>query len=283
MSLPAGVITAEGLQAITNLLCKQGHDLPLPPWSPVPTPETTAAYELRRKWIDLGYTIENIGPNWQGKDGNYTKRLSRYAYKTYGLRVPPEVISEVGNIARQHSEGSEVEVEVTRNLNLSAEDFGHEESCWWQSYYHGRCALKTNGGFGLRSFGEFTDYWGNTNSDTVTGRAWVMPVKHDGDRWLPTFETESPDGFIVFNGYGELSGYTPARIIGHMAGMTYRKITFYADPMYVNGESGYLVTNEELATEFDDGGTISLPTEQHSDLHRREQATRMVNGSIVAA
>jgi len=62
-----------------------------------------------------------------------------------------------------------------------------------------------------------------------------MPLKLDElGNLIPTFDTETPAAFVVFNGYGDLGGYAPARIMSHMAGMTYRKITFDAQPMYVN-------------------------------------------------
>ena len=213
--------------------------------------------------------------------------------------MPAELLSEIGNIGRAHSNGSNVEVEVTRDLNLPAEDFAHEDSCWWQSYYHGRCALKSNGGFGLRSFGydEHEEYeyvvgpWANpyytdpatgmprnyvptgkiVRTPAVTGRAWVMPLRYvDGD-FRPTFDAETPDALVVFNGYGDLEGYTPARIVAGMYGMTYRKVNFYADPMYVNGNAGYLVASEEIAANYD-GGSVSLRTPQHANIYNDERA-----------
>lgn len=205
-----------------------------------------------------------LGNEWQTRQGNFTKRLSRHAYKA-GSSIPADVLSEIGNIARAHSTGADYRIEITRDLNMSAADFFHEGSCWWGSYSESRCALKTNGGFGMRSFTDYGD---------VSGRAWVMPLRNaSGDdaapRFVPTFDTDGPDAWMVFNGYGQLDGYTPARIMAQMSGMTYRKVGFDCAPMYVNN-GGYLVTRESIASQYNNGEHISLNVDQHSSLFRTE-------------
>lgn len=248
VTLPAGTISAEGISEIGRYLrdvsCTFGYDDP-----------------ARDNMWRLSYDLEPLGDQWQAKQGNYPKRLSRLAYTKYQLKLTPEVMSKVGTIARDHSTAVDFEVEVTRELNRSPEEFAHADSCWWQSYAGSRCALKSNGGFGLRTF----------EGRYVTGRAWVMPLRQTEDECLvPTFETLQPDAFVVFNGYGVLNGYTPARIVSHMAGMTYRKITFTCSPMYVNNSAGYLVAPEEIATRYTDG-SLYLSTTEHSDLYFTER------------
>jgi hypothetical protein len=98
-----------------------------------------------------------------------------------------------------------------------------------------------------------------------------MPLKLDEfDKFQPTFDSLTPDAFMIFNGYGDLSGYTPARIMAHMAGMTYRKVEFDCSPMYVNNGNGYLVTSEEIAAKYPAGSRVSLYTDTHSTLHHDE-------------
>jgi hypothetical protein len=233
VTLPAGTITREGLQAIRRHIFNH----------------------------DIFVEIDALGDQWQTKTGNYTRRLSKLAYQN-GIKVPPDVLSQVGCIARDHSKSVDVEIDVTRDLNQSASDFYHDDSCWWGQYAESRCALKTSGGFGLRTFGR---------CGSVSGRAWAMPLKKEKNGNLtPTFNTMTPDAFIVFNGYGDLSGYAPARIMAHMAGWTYRKITFTCSPMYVNSPSGYLVAGEELASECE---ALHLNIPQHSDLFDGERET----------
>jgi hypothetical protein len=233
VTLPAGIISAEGMREIRNYLQRQGY-------------------------YDLSYYFEgSVGDHWQTKEGNFTKRLSRHAYKHHHLSLSPEVISHIGNIAGNHSRAVDVEIDVTRKLNESPGYFYHDDSCWWGGYSESRCALKTNGGFGIRSL----------NGNSVTGRAWVMPLKMKGSL-VATFDTMTPDAFVVFNGYGDLSGYAPARIMAHLAGWTYRKIDFSCDPMYVNA-GGYIVAPEDIAGKYTDG-SLRLSVRQHSNLLEEE-------------
>lgn len=249
VTLPAGIISSEGMSTIARYLREQAYGLD--------------DMELRNKLYDLSYRVDEVGTTWQTREGNFTKRLSRFAYKNFGLKLTPDMVSRVGCIGSDHSTAVDFALETTRNLNLSAEEFGHEDSCWWQSYYESRCTLKSNGGFGLRTF----------KNGWVNGRAWVMPLRADLNGGLtPTFDTVTPDAFIVFNGYGDLSGYAPARIMAHMAGMTYRKVAFHCSPMYVNNESGYLVAPEELASKYTDG-TLDIRTTPHSNLFEAERAS----------
>lgn len=240
IALPAGIISADGLTAVRRYL--------------------QMASSL---YHDLSWRMEKLGDQWQAKDGNFTKRLSRLAYKEFQLTLPPDVLSQVGCIARDHSRQVNAVIEITRDLNMRAEDFYHEDSCWWGGYSESRCALKTNGGFGLRSF----------NDDTVSGRAWVLPLRKDErGRMVPTFDTMTPDAFIVFNGYGDLNNYAPARILSHMTGWTYRKITFECSPMYINA-GGYLIAPEGIATQYTD---LSMSVSQHANLFQTEKETASV-------
>lgn len=233
ISLPQGVISDEGMYdiALRVYVCLDRAGVPSSP------------YKILNE-------LEELGQEWQTKRGNFTKRLSRLMYRNRGVKLPPEVLSEIGNIARAHSGGRDFTIEVTRNLNLPAKEFAHGNSCWWQSYADSRCALKSNGGFGLRTF-DTGMYWAD-------GRAWVMPLRHDGDELAPTFNTLSADAYIVFNGYGYLKGYAAARIIAAMNGMTYRKREWCCSPMYINGDSGYLVAPEHL---------LDAPLPRHIDTH----------------
>jgi hypothetical protein len=259
VTLPSGVISDEGMAQIASHLRWWGRR--------VADPYTDEYHDVRGKWNSLSRSLEVMDARWQTKQGNFTKRLSRFAYKEYGLKVPPELLSEIGNMASQQSGGAEYKVAFTRNLNLPAGDFANYDSCWWGSYAASRCALKSNGGFALRTFNTY---------DGVTGRAWVMPLRSVGTlpnsgELAPTFETLDADAFIVFNGYGDMHGYIPARIMAHLAGMTYRKVGFAPGEsvMYVNNEWGYLVAPEEIADRYNDG-EVYFDLAVHSNLYAQE-------------
>lgn len=246
ITLPEGTIDAEGLVAISNYLYQKGE----PYWN-------------------MAYNLDPLGDQWQTRTGNFAKRLSRLAYESHKIKLTPQILSQVGVIASDHSKQVSVQVEVTRDLNKGPEYFYNEESCWWGSYGESRCAFKTNGGFGLRTF--------NGRSGYISGRAWALPLKLGRyEKLIPTFDTVTPAAFVLFNGYGDLSGYAAARVLAHMTGWTYRRIQFSCEPMYVNA-GGYLVAPEEIAQRYTDKHTdqgINLSVALHSSLFRTEQAER---------
>jgi hypothetical protein len=260
IALPAGTISGEGIEEIKRLIRNARYSVD--------------PYVERDGLYNLSHSLEEIGDVWQARDGNYTKRLSRLAYKKFSLKLESSLLSEVGNIARNHSTAVDFNIEVTRDLNLGPEHFVHEDSCWWGSYANSRCWFKSHGGFGLRTFPGGDD--GCTDPDCCggsrpSGRAWVIPLRRDEhDHLVPTFETMEPDAFIVFNGYGDLGGYGPARILAHMSGWTYRKVGFYAEPMYVNNENGYLVAPEEIASNYTDG-ELTIDSPVHFNLFGTER------------
>jgi hypothetical protein len=250
LTLPKGIISEAGIAAISGAVT-----------AALPTKQAVedahAAYcandyttSLQDAWYAasdehekasraVSKAIEAIGHEWQGKRGNYPKRLSSALHKV-GIKLAPATISEVGNLARQYSDDqSEFHIEFTRDLNQSAGYFYHEDSCWWQSYANSRCALKNWGGLAMRTFED-----AESHSDDPSGRVFVFPL---GDDFRPTQNAETAHAYMVFNAYGALGGYSSARIIAHLAGKTYRKVSFGLDidNGYVNSSAGYLVCDVE--------------------------------------
>jgi hypothetical protein len=249
VTLPAGTIDDEGLRLIRYLLRENIQD------------GMDANGYTRYASGVIHEVMEAIGDTWHGKKGNYTRRLSREFYSNHKIKVPEGVLTEVGNLARQHSsDTSEWAVEFTRNLNLSAEDFYHDDSCWWQSYYESRCALKSWGGLAIRSFDEH---------DNVSGRAFIQPLN---DEFAPTHATINAHAFLVYNCYGDLDQAKAARIVSHLTSRTYRKIMVNSDPQYINGDMGWLVADEQTcvsageALGFGWGSHDLLDANRHADL-----------------
>lgn len=249
VELPKGTIDEEGLATIARMLNRDaGID-----WS------------MARSMVD------SVGPEWQGKRGNFTKRLSSAFYKGYSIKLAPEVVSEIGNLARAHSgKGDKWFIEVTRNLNLTAEEFGNEESCWWSNdpqYNESRCAFKHWGGLGLRTYSEETKGSGNRwGAELPEGRAWVQPLN---DALEPTHDTIGAHAYMVYNGYGDLDGYAAARIVAHLTGKTYKKLpgSFTARPQYVNNSTGFLIADAETCANTD---SVSYNYDIHDNLDAQD-------------
>lgn len=264
-TIPAGLISEEAMQQIAAIIrhhsyAVQNEANPEGVWE---GDVYRAAIELRNKWWNFADEVTRMDPQWQTKDGNFTKRLSKLAHKSAGLKVPPALLTQVGNIGRDNSQGAEVQVEMTRNLNLGPEEFYHEDSCWWQSYSDSRCSLKQNGGIGMRTFDD-AGRW-----PRITGRAWVQPLKVDDRGALqPTFDAVKADAYMVYNGYGDLSGYTAVRIVADMVGMSYRKVQFDMSPQYVNNGTGYLVASQDVIAKHEGG--VRIYADIHSTLHHNE-------------
>jgi hypothetical protein len=246
VSIPAGTISEVGLSTIRSTLLQQS----VRTWDP----------RSARPWVDLAHAIPTLGDQWKTDEGTYTKRLSKLAYEKWGLKVPPAVLSAVGNHAQTHAVGANYRIEVTRDLNRPASEFGHRGSCWWTyDYYKSRCAAKTNGVFGLRTF----------RFRSVIGRAWVLPLRIGSRFFKPTFDALDADAFMVFNGYGNLEGAAPARVMAQMTGLTYKKVGFSARPMYVNNDSGYLVGPSEIIEHQE---YVRLDLKRHATLYPQEVA-----------
>lgn len=203
----------------------------------------------------------------------YAKRLRSAIYnatkESFGadgaVGLTPAQMSDIGTIARKGSDPLELQIAVTRDLNQSRSEFGNASSCWWSDYSHSRCTLKSNGGFGIRSFGY--NAYGNRR---VTGRAWVLPCKVDLNGVVrPTFGT--PEAYVVFNGYGDLEEETGAQALAHVLGLSATMRTYIFPPhrMYVNGETARIVaTAETLKRRL----TIASGLEQHATFVEPEEA-----------
>lgn len=219
-------------------------------------------YEFRR-WITVN------GWLYKTDRGTYARRLRSTIYsesKKWAaafadrttVSLPNSVVEKVGQIAREWSTPKTFNIEITRDLNLSRDAFAHSGSCWWTDYAHSRCTLKSNGGFGLRSFDE---------DGNVTGRAWVLPFKAVSDApgadLVPTLSTE-PDAYVVFNSYGEIEERDALRIMAHLTGWTSKNTTlpWGDDQMYINGDAGDMLTRDG------DNNRNRLPRwmDRHADL-----------------
>lgn len=215
VELPGGVISEVGKGAILEILACD-----------------YSLYRISERVFD------EIGMEWQNRRGNFTRRFSSAMFKR-GHKVPGNLLTEIGNVARAHSSnGSAWDIQLSRaRLNESAGYWFNECSCWWGSEGESRCAFKMWGGIGMRSLAL------TTGSGCPSGRAWIQPINGDGE---PISDIDVAAGFVVYNGYGELDGYHGARIVAHLTGNTYCKVVLRSEQQYINGNKGYLVATEEM-------------------------------------
>ena len=256
VTLPEGV-TSTGFYQIRDLVYSHVRSLEAPP-----TGWRRAVEKIRG---------ETIGAEWVTDKGTLPKRISRFLHREAGISLPATVLAEIGNVAKRDARSGEFHVEITRDLNLDADEFAHGGSCWWTEYAVSRCILKTNGGFGLRSFGKYGGW--------ATGRSWVMPMKRQlsGPILTPTFNTDDPDAYVVFNNYGDLGEGIGPVVFAHMLGWVPRRIDFSVDDMWVNHDdarrirSGHLIT--PTAEDFADLTSLHISADDHSSLYQDETTT----------
>ena len=228
--LPRGVIARQGIDKIATLLRNDAGVM---------------------VWGDA--LIEAVGDVWQTRRGNFTRRVSSWAHRIHQVTIPSAILAEIGNIARAFSsDETTFHVELTRDFNRGPAAFYHEDSCWYggnRSYNISLCALKDQGGIGLRSYAS-----DHADADEPNGRAWIEPITIDefGD----ANPTDDPGSgvYVVINCYGALEGYAAARVLAAMIGGSYRKIAVRVLPQYVNGDSGYIVGPSDV---IDNIGKVS--------------------------
>lgn len=239
VTLPDGIISDDGMSEVRRILSYALMD----------------DYDLRWKAIDAAFSVGN---EYVNKDGKFSKRIARWLHKTHGVKVSDDLLSKVGQAAQRASVGGTKRVAFTRQLNLSADEFYHEDSCWWGEYSYSRCTLKSNGGLGIRTFSE--EGW-------VTGRAWAFPLRQtEGGKLVPTFDTAGADAYIVFNGYGDLGEAEQGKVLAAtVEGWVSRKVYFDPGNMYVNA-GGFLVGPADIV----EGGSVGFSLSLHSDLWNSE-------------
>jgi hypothetical protein len=174
------------------------------------------------------------------------KRISKLFYDMGGIKIPPSALTEIGNIAsRESSSRDEYRMFFVRDFNSNADAFTHSSSCWWESYYQGRCLLKH-----YKSIGMLMD-----SGDTFepSGRCWALGLDESLKPELADSESMDCPSYFVFNAYGE-DCIVWARILAQLKGMTYKRIDIddingnvYINRSEKSGKShGYIVSSQDV-------------------------------------
>lgn len=247
-----GQITVVGIREVEKYLMTEARNL-----GAIDQPGSRG----NKMYYLAGAVRRTITRDRTNKEGNYATRVKRMAYKEYSLKLEPEILTNIGNIVTKHARAQNVNVAVTRDVNMPSGEFGNVGSCWWTDYKESRCALKSNGGLGLRAF---------SDAGVVSGRVWVMPMKVGVDgRLYPTFDCDSGI-YFVFNGYGSLVDTMGPRVVQKMTGAeTYMNVTATVDRYYINKGSGYLVGPQQ-AIETASRAGLRFTLAAHSNLFTEE-------------
>lgn len=196
---------------------------------------------VRQQYYNATYKVFDLEPTWVTKEGKFPKRLAKTLSRSYGYKMPENVLTQVGNIAQQRIAAcSTFYVELTRDLDQKREVFMNANSCWWSTQAISRCVFKTHGGIGLRTYAN-----AEISADNPIGRTWIWPMKVVDGKLQHTHDSTTGT-YLVFNPYGSVQGFVAPRIVAAMVGKTYKKITYRGTPMYMDAGSAYLIADQEL-------------------------------------
>lgn len=223
VTMDHGLISDAGITAIRDLIIQQ--DVLAGEWqrlNPDPANKYLPSLPDNWDWHWLVTTGDIVG--------KFSKRVRKYYYTHHGLKSPDAFITEIGNLARQHTVNQlTYYVEFTARFNWQAGDFGDRGSCYWGGYAGARTMLEDNGGMAVLFFSQ---------DEHGYGRAWFVDM--DGH-------------YLLFNGYGfsANSTHTIASVVAAFLGMTYKKIRLEnrgtdSGVLYINGGIGYVVGPIEI-------------------------------------
>lgn len=182
----------------------------------------------------LNYSFRQLPDDWAwtwlvtGKGeyvGTLPKRISKYYYQL-GVRLSPETLSQIGNIASAHNLRGNVSYtfDVTDTIDWRKGDYGDTRSCYWRDHSAAKDIIMDNNAGAVRFFDE--------NGNGIA-RAWIVP------------NTPREGTFIIFNGYGFKPNATLviARTLAIYFGVSYKKIALSnngsdTNTVYINGDKG---------------------------------------------
>lgn len=224
LTMPKGSISQAGIKAIQDLI----HN-------------TRLRYEP--DWFDINPNLQHdflpdLPLTWQwvwkveGKGeyvGTFPKRLGKFYFQN-GIKCPPQFLSQIGNIAREHSAHLDLYTfEFTAKIDWQAGDFGDSGSCYWGGNAGAIAMIENNGGLAICFYAPPGHGY---------ARAWLAVISNDLQ--------------IVFNGYGFTgnSTLTAARVVAFHLGVSYKKIILENNgtdhgTLWINSRVGYAIGKPE--------------------------------------
>jgi hypothetical protein len=246
---PENTMTEDGKYYVRHLLRSNG--LPEPPehWN--------------YAWVC------NTNKQCMGYVGTLPKRLSNWLYKTHQIKLSNDMVSQIGNIARKHTEDrTEYLIDFTNKFDWEAGDFGDAGSCFWSERPNARKILEQNGAFAMRFWqtkAKCYDYYvqqyldsqgchdDNCASCRVNAEDYAKRLLRyaKGDyaglsrSWLGVLDDNTT---LLFNSYPKDWGLIrTARILADILGCSYMQIGYSNNDgtLYVNGETAFMVADSD--------------------------------------
>lgn len=215
----AGTISDEGIRQITALIGRQR--LSDGEWQLAnPDNKSYGLFHLPEDW-------EFVWQTSRGEfRGNFPKRVAQYYYKTHNLKCPWTFLTELGNLARNHSaDDVTYTFEFVSEIDWQSGEFGDYGSCYWGDRAGAREMLENNGGFAVRFY---------NGTGRGIARAWMVEVEENLR--------------IVFNGHGFAGDATLiiARVVAQFFSASYTRIRLTNDGdasgvLWIDGGKAYFI------------------------------------------
>lgn len=235
---------------------KDSDDNDLGTWQHVPSRDVAAIIKLllKENFLQPHESVDDLyvkfskqkwsyfSWNWETKQhslsGTLPKRLSKLFYEVKGMKMPPEMLTQIGNLAaRSLLRADNLVVDFTRQLDWGNGDFGDDGSCYWGDHWMCRGTIEYAGGGAMRYYRhevlEDEIAKRQVNIYSGLGRAWMVP------------DVPEKGSAAFFNVYGRLSTSAFASLaiktFKHVFGIEYDVVTDInfstnTDNMYINGD-----------------------------------------------
>ena len=231
VEVPANGIPLPGVDAITRYLADL--DVRVPGLYDAESLEHYAHY----RQFNVRAGLDDAGFEWVWKTtrGTLPKRLDSTLRKLWDVRLPREAISQLGNIASEHTERiSRHVLEFTQDFGWQRGAFGDDDSCFWTDRRGAKAMLHSMGAYALRFYDP--DY-----DETGWARSWLVPTN---------------DFYVLFNAYSKnnigvcYDALSQSRILAYFLGCSYKRV----DPLTNHGNAdGTLWINGRKQNDYNCG------------------------------
>lgn len=183
---------------------------------------------LKKGW---NFRVQQVlgGPVWMTPEGAFPKRVTRHMYKQHNIKMHPDDVRYIGNIAKQNMASRHILFDITRRITWAHGDYGDRHSCLWTEYEGALGAMMQAGIGAIRIYNP---------AGKGVGRAWLYPLS-------------SRKQFILFNAYGPLQVRVIANHLSQAFGnYNYEQVRMTQDwsgyGIYLNGD-GFVVHNRKIS------------------------------------